>query len=42
MGKIAMETLHRIINGEDPSLVKDTSIPAKLVIGLSTALNKKD
>jgi DNA-binding LacI/PurR family transcriptional regulator len=42
MGKIAMETLHRIINGEDPSLVKDTSIPAKLVIGLSTAPNKKD
>jgi DNA-binding LacI/PurR family transcriptional regulator len=37
MGKQAVETLHRIISGEDPSSIRDVVVATSLVPGLSTA-----
>jgi DNA-binding LacI/PurR family transcriptional regulator len=41
MGKLAVETLHRVISGEDPSSIRDVIIPTTLIPGLSTARYKK-
>ncbi|AEF82141.1 putative periplasmic binding proteins and sugar binding domain of the LacI family [Leadbettera azotonutricia ZAS-9] len=40
IGKLAVETLHKVISGEDPSLNGDYLVQAKLIIGDSTALVK--
>lgn len=37
IGKRAVEALHGLINGGDPAAVGDIRIPAKLVLGVSTA-----
>jgi DNA-binding LacI/PurR family transcriptional regulator len=36
IGKCAVETLHRIISGEEPSSLKDIVVPAKLIQGGTT------
>jgi DNA-binding LacI/PurR family transcriptional regulator len=35
IGKYAVETLHRIISGEDPASIEDILVPAKLISGIS-------
>ncbi|MDR1905238.1 MAG: GntR family transcriptional regulator [Treponema sp.] len=37
IGKYAVETLHRIILGEDPASIEDILIPAKLISGASVS-----